>query len=101
MRRGNNEKEEKEGRDKGEDEYAIRTEDIAQKEQEKSVQGKRGGEESARGCQAVGCNREEGCFRALVYDVSLLGAAGSGGGDAVRLMGCEGSVSLAWKTGEG
>ena len=34
-------------------------------------------------------------------DVSLLGAAGSGGGDAVRLMGCEGSVSLAWKTGEG
>ena len=34
-------------------------------------------------------------------DISLLGAAGSGGGDAVRLMGCEGSVSLAWKTGEG
>ena len=34
-------------------------------------------------------------------DVSLLGAAGSGGGDAVRLMGCEGSVSLAWRTGEG
>ena len=34
-------------------------------------------------------------------DISLLGAAGSGSGDAVRLMGCEGSVSLAWRTGEG
>ena len=34
-------------------------------------------------------------------DISLLGAAGSGSGDAVRLMGCEGSVTLAWKTGEG
>ena len=35
------------------------------------------------------------------YDVSLLGVAGSGGDDAVRLEGCEGSVSLAWRTGEG
>ena len=34
-------------------------------------------------------------------DVSLLGVAGSGGDDAVRLAGCEGSVSLAWRTGEG
>ena len=34
-------------------------------------------------------------------DVCLLGAAGSGSGDAVRLTGCEGSVSLAWRTGEG
>ena len=31
----------------------------------------------------------------------MLGAAGSGSGDAVRLMRCEGSVSLAWRTGEG
>ena len=30
-----------------------------------------------------------------------LGPAGSGGDDAVRLAGCEGSVSLAWRTGEG
>ena len=38
-------------------------------------------------------------------DVSLLGVAGSGGDDAVRLAGsragCEGSVSLARRTGEG
>ena len=34
-------------------------------------------------------------------DVSLLGVAGSGGDDAVRLAGCEGSVSLAWRTGAG
>ena len=34
-------------------------------------------------------------------DVSLLGVAGSGVDDAVRLAGCEGSVSLAWRTGEG
>ena len=34
-------------------------------------------------------------------DASLLGVAGSGGDDAVRLAGCEGSVSLAWRTGEG
>ena len=34
-------------------------------------------------------------------DVSLLGVAGSGGDDAVRLAGGEGSVSLAWRTGEG
>ena len=34
-------------------------------------------------------------------DVWLLGVAGSGGDDAVRLAGCEGSVSLAWRTGEG
>ena len=32
----------------------------------------------------------------------MLGVAGSGGGDdAVRLAGCEESVSLAWRTGEG
>ena len=37
----------------------------------------------------------------LWEDVSLLGVAESGGDDAVRLAGCEGSVSLAWRTGEG
>ena len=42
-----------------------------------------------------------GPFRFWGEDVSLLGAAGSGRGDAVRLMGCEGSVSLAWRSGEG
>ena len=36
-------------------------------------------------------------------DVSLLGVAGSGEDDAVRLAGCEGSVSLSGveRTGEG
>ena len=51
-------------------------------------------------CESGGCVN---LCASLGYgeDVSLLGVAGSGGDDAVRLAGCEGSVSLAWRTGEG